>query len=170
MQPDCQLRAFNADVTASPKIAPPPCPHSCPTVFVILFGTTGRAVFEGVLLSPSVTLVGWGQDGPRRCLPAAWAFLTHPWMFLLSRRGPWAWYEMGLACQILRPHMYIFKFLFYFIDFSCFYLLNFLGQFIKILERGANYINFKAKIKILFVILLVFFFQKWGGWPPLALE
>ena len=52
---------------------------------------------------------------------------------------------------------------FFFIAFSCFYLLNFLGQFIKILERGANYINIKAKIKILFVILLVYFFQRLGG-------
>ena len=77
MRPDCQLQAFNAEVTASSRIVPPPCPHSCPTVLVLLFGTTGRIVFEGVLLSPSVTLVGRGQDGPRRCLPAAWAFLVH---------------------------------------------------------------------------------------------
>ena len=88
---------------SSPRIAPPPCPHSCPTVLVLLFRTTGRAVFGGVLLSPSVTLVGRGQDGPRRWLLAAWAFLTYPRTFLLSRRGPWAWYEMGRACQILRP-------------------------------------------------------------------
>ena len=58
MWPDYQLQVFNAKVTASPRIAPPSCPHSCPTVLVLLFGTTGRAVFEGVLLSPSVTLVG----------------------------------------------------------------------------------------------------------------
>ena len=88
MRPDCQLRAFNAEVTASPRIAPPPCPHSCPTVLVLLFGMTGRAVFEGVLLSPSVALVGRGQDGPRRCLLAAWVFLTHPQTFFLSQRGP----------------------------------------------------------------------------------
>ena len=65
MRPDYQLRAFNAEVTAFPRIAPPPRPHSCPTVLVLLFGTTGRVVFEGVLLSLSVTLVGRGQDGPR---------------------------------------------------------------------------------------------------------
>ena len=97
MRPDCQLRAFNAEETIFPRIAPPPHPHSCPTIVVLLFGTTGRVVFEGVLLSPSVTLVGRGQDGPRRCLLVAWAFLTHPWMFLLFQRGPWAWYEMGWA-------------------------------------------------------------------------
>ena len=82
--------AFNAEMTSSPRIAPPQRPHNCPTVLVLLFGTTGRAVFEGVLLSPSVTLVDRGKDGPQRWLLAAWAFLTHPRTFLLSRRGPWA--------------------------------------------------------------------------------
>ena len=60
MRPDCQLRTFNAEVTTSPGIALSPCPHSWPTVLVLLFGTPGRAVFEGVPLSPSVTLVGQG--------------------------------------------------------------------------------------------------------------
>ena len=90
MWPDCQLWAFNVEVTASPRIAPPPYPHSCPIVLVLLFGTIGRAIFGGVLLSPSVTLVGRGQDGPRRRLLTAWAFLTHPRTFFLSRRGLWA--------------------------------------------------------------------------------
>ena len=58
MRSDCQMWAFNAEVTASPIIAPPPCPYSYSTVLVLLFGTTGRVVFEGVPLSPSVTLVG----------------------------------------------------------------------------------------------------------------
>ena len=44
-------------MTASPGIAPPPRPYSWPTVLVLLFGTLGRTVFEGVPLSPSVTLV-----------------------------------------------------------------------------------------------------------------
>ena len=52
MRPECQLRAFNAEVTASPIIAPPPYPHSCPPVLVLLFGTTGRAALEGVLFFP----------------------------------------------------------------------------------------------------------------------
>ena len=75
------------EVTASPRIVPASRSHSCPTVLVILSRTTGRVIFEGVLLFPSVTLVGRGQDGPRRRLLAAWAFLTHPRTFLLSRRG-----------------------------------------------------------------------------------
>ena len=90
MRPDCQLQAFNAEVTAFPRIAPPPRPHNCPTVLVLLCGMIRRVVFEGVLLFPSMTLVGQGQDGPRRRLLAAWAFLTHPRTFLLSRCGSWA--------------------------------------------------------------------------------
>ena len=71
MRLDCQLRALNAEVTASLKIAPPPCPHSCFPVLVLFFGTTGRAAFEGVLLFPSVTPVCRGRDGPRRSLTVA---------------------------------------------------------------------------------------------------
>ena len=71
MRSDCQLQAFNVEVTASTKIAPPPCPHSCPTVLVLLLRTTRRVAFVGVLLSPSVTLLGRGQDGPRQRLSAA---------------------------------------------------------------------------------------------------
>ena len=123
MRPNCQLRAFNAEVTASPRIAPPPCPHSCPTVLVLLFGTTGRAVFEGVLFSPSVTLVGRGQDGPRRCLLATWAFPTHPRTFLLSRCRPWAWYEMGWALPNPSAPQVVFESIFglgYFSHFGAF--------------------------------------------------
>ena len=60
MRSDYQLWAFNAEVTTSPRIAPPPCPHSCPLMLVLLFGTTGRAAFEVVLLFPFVTPVGRG--------------------------------------------------------------------------------------------------------------
>ena len=70
MRPDCQLRAFNADVTASSIIAPPPCPHSCPPVLVPSFGMTRMVALDGVLLFLSMTPVRRGHDGPRRCLPA----------------------------------------------------------------------------------------------------
>ena len=108
IRPNYQLRAFNKEVTASPRIAPPPCPHSYRTVLVLLFGTTGKVVLEGVLLSPSVTLVGRGHDDPRWCLLAAWAFFTHPRTFLLSRRGPWAWYEMDwILANSSAPQYYL---------------------------------------------------------------
>ena len=35
MQLDRQLWAFNVEVTASPGIAPPPCPYGWPTVLVL---------------------------------------------------------------------------------------------------------------------------------------
>ena len=70
MRPDCQLQAFNAEVTDFSIIAPPPCPHSCPPMLVLSFGTTGRVALDGVLLFPSMTSVCRGKDGPRRCLPA----------------------------------------------------------------------------------------------------
>ena len=71
MRPDCQLWAFIAEVTASPIIAPPPYPRSCPPVLVLLFGTTRRAALEIVLLFPFMTPVHRGRDGLRRCLPTA---------------------------------------------------------------------------------------------------
>ena len=37
MRPDCQLRAFNTEVTGSLAIALSPCPHSCPPTLVPLF-------------------------------------------------------------------------------------------------------------------------------------
>ena len=38
MRPDCQLRAFNAEVTSSCTIALSPCSHSCPSTLVPSFG------------------------------------------------------------------------------------------------------------------------------------
>ena len=103
MRSDSQLRVFNAEVTASPGIAPPPRPHSWPIVLVLLFGTFGRVVFGAVPLSPFVTLAGQGQGRTRQCLPAVWTFLICPWTFLLPQHRPWARYEMGRGCQALRP-------------------------------------------------------------------
>ena len=42
MRLDCQLQAFNAEVTSSPTIALSPCPHSCPPTLVPLFGDDGE--------------------------------------------------------------------------------------------------------------------------------
>ena len=106
MQPDFLLWAFNAEVTASLGIAPPPRPHCWPTVLVFLFRMPGEAVLDSVPFSPSVTSVRWGQGCPRQHLLAAWTFFVHPWTFLLPRHGPWTWYEMGRGCHILRPHRY----------------------------------------------------------------
>ena len=42
MWPDCQLRAFNADVTSSSTIALSPCSHSYPLTLVPSFGNDGE--------------------------------------------------------------------------------------------------------------------------------
>ena len=50
MRPDCQLWAFYAEVIVYPGIAPPPHPHSWPTVLVFLFGMPEEAVLKSVSL------------------------------------------------------------------------------------------------------------------------
>ena len=42
MQPDCLLRAFNAEVTSSSTIALSPCSHSCAPTLVPSFGDDGE--------------------------------------------------------------------------------------------------------------------------------
>ena len=42
MRPNCQLRAFNAEVTGSPTLVLSPCSHSCPPTLVPLFGDDGE--------------------------------------------------------------------------------------------------------------------------------
>ena len=90
MRPDCQLWAFNAEVTTSLRIAPPPHPHSWSTMVVFLFGMLGEAVLESVLLSPSMTSVCRGQGCPWQRLLADWTLFVHPRTFLLPQHGHWA--------------------------------------------------------------------------------
>ena len=70
MQLNCQLREFNAEVTASPRITPPPCPYGWPirlrTSFEMLEGTASG----NVALSPSLILVCQGQGHPRQYILA----------------------------------------------------------------------------------------------------
>ena len=42
MRPNCQLRAFNAEVTSSPTMVLLPCSHNCPSTLVPLFGDDGE--------------------------------------------------------------------------------------------------------------------------------
>ena len=58
---------------------------------------------------------------------------------------------------------------FFFIDFSCYLFVRFLVSICKILGEGVKYINFRAKIKIIFVNIYIFF-QSWRGWPPQPLS
>ena len=80
------LWAFNTEVTVSPWIAPPPCSHGWPTVFVLFLRMLWEVTFDGVPLFPSRISIGRGQ---RRFL-AIWAFLIRPRTFLPPRHGSWA--------------------------------------------------------------------------------
>ena len=110
MRPDCQLRAFNAEVTASFRIAPPPCPYSCPTVLVLLFRTIGRAVFEGVLLSPFSDL-GWPRIGWSSVLPPSSLGLPYS-SSDVSSFSAWVlgliWNGLGFAKSFSPTHIYIY--------------------------------------------------------------
>ena len=50
--------AFNAEVTISPKVAPPPCSYGWPTVLVLFLGMPWKAAFNGMLLFFLMILVG----------------------------------------------------------------------------------------------------------------
>ena len=57
MRPDYQLRAFNADVTVSPKIAFLPYSYGWPIELGTSSGMLKGTAFGDVALSPSVILV-----------------------------------------------------------------------------------------------------------------
>ena len=106
MRPDCQLRAFNAEVIDSPIIVLPPCPHSCPSMLVLSFATTGRAALDGVLLFPFYDTgsprIGWSSAMP----PSSFG----PSLVILGRFPPQLgplgliYIKMGQGTQILWPH------------------------------------------------------------------
>ena len=104
MRPDCQLRAFNAEVIASPRIAPPPYSYSWPIGLGTSFGMLGGTAFGDVALSPSLILVCWGQGHPQQYILVVWVPFVRPRAFLPPRHRPWAWYEMGRSPQILWPY------------------------------------------------------------------
>ena len=104
MRPDCQLRAFNAEVTTSLRIAHPPCPHSCPLCWSFCLGRLG-----GLSL--------------RVCyFPLQWPWLAEDKIVLgdaFQQLGPsllilWCFFFLGVGleldmkwaglCQILQPH------------------------------------------------------------------
>ena len=105
MRPDCQLRAFNAEVIDSPIIVLPPCPHSCPSMLVLSFATTGRAALDGVLLFPFYD-TGSPRIGSSAMPPSSFG----PSLVILGRFPPQPgplgliYIKMGQGTQILWPH------------------------------------------------------------------
>ena len=105
MRPDCQLRAFNAEVTGSFTIALSPCSHSCPPTLVPSFkndeegycgwcialsfhGTSSPRTWRSSVISPNSfgpSLVILGRFPPR---PGPLGLIV----------------DMGWGTQILWPH------------------------------------------------------------------
>ena len=75
-------------MTASPRIAPPPCPYGWPiglgTSFWMLEGTASG----DVAFSPSMILVCRGQGHPQQYILAVWIPFVRPRVFLPPRHGP----------------------------------------------------------------------------------
>ena len=93
MRPDCQLRAFNAEVTGSCTIALSPCSHSCPFILVPSFGGW-RGWLQWIAYCPFFS----GQELPRtRRSSAISPSSCGPSLVILGRfppqLGPWAYYS-----------------------------------------------------------------------------
>ena len=88
MRPDCQLRAFNAEVTASPRIAPPPCSNGWPIGLGTSFGMLEGTASGDVALSLSLILVCREQGRPRQYILTVWVPFIRPQVFLPPRHGP----------------------------------------------------------------------------------
>ena len=90
MQLDCQLRAFNAEVTASPRITL--------STMILWLAHWARNFFwdargdclwrRGVF--PYVILVCRGQGRSRQYIVAVWIPFARLWVFLPSQHGHWA--------------------------------------------------------------------------------
>ena len=90
---DCQLRAFNAEVTGSPTMVLLPSSHSCPPTLVPLFGDDGEDCGGW-----RTALSSQGISSPRTW----WSSAISPSSFRSSlvilgcfppRLGPWAYYS-----------------------------------------------------------------------------
>ena len=93
MRPDCQLRAFNAEVTSSPTMILLPCSHSCSPTLVPLFGDDEEGCGGW-----RIALFSQGTSSSRTC----WSSAISPSSFRSSlvilghfpyRLGPWAYYS-----------------------------------------------------------------------------
>ena len=71
MRPDCQLRAFNAEMTGSSTIVLLPCSHSCHSTLVPSFGDDGEGCGGWRIVLSSHNTSCPGHDVPRRFLLVA---------------------------------------------------------------------------------------------------
>ena len=93
MRPDCQLRAFNAEVTGSPTTVLSPCSHSCPPTLVPLFGDDGEGGSGW-----RTALSSQGTSTPRTWCSSVISLSSFgPSLVILGRfpprLGPWAYHS-----------------------------------------------------------------------------
>ena len=93
MRPDCQLRAFNAEVTDSPTMVLLPCSHNCPPTLVPLFGND-REGYGGW----RTALSSQGTNSPRTWWSSAISSSSFSSSLVIlgrfpPRLGPWAYYS-----------------------------------------------------------------------------
>ena len=111
MQPDCQLRAFNAEVTDFFTIALSPCSHSCPPTLVPLFGND-----EEGYCGWCIALSFHDTSSPRTWQSSVISPSSFgPFLVILGRFPPrpeplGLIFEMGRGTQILWPHKTFFFF------------------------------------------------------------
>ena len=105
MWPDCQLRAFNAEVIGSFTIALSPCSHSCPSTLVPSFGNDGEGCCGWC-----IALSFHSTSSPRTWRSSAISPNSFgPSLAILERFPPWPRplglvVEMGRDTQILWPY------------------------------------------------------------------
>ena len=93
MQPNCQLWAFNAEVTGSPTIALSPCSHSYPPTLVSLFGDDGEGCGGW-----RTNLSSQDTNSPRTCCSSTISSSSFEPSLVILRRfpprlGPQAYYS-----------------------------------------------------------------------------
>ena len=105
MRPNCQLQAFNAEVTNSFVIALSPCSHSCPLTLVPSFGNDGKGCCGWC-----IALSFHDTSSPRTWQSSMISPNSFgPSLVILERCPPQLGplgliFEMGGGTQILWPH------------------------------------------------------------------
>ena len=125
MRPDCQLRAFNAEVTGSPIMVLLHCSHSCPPTLVPLFRDDGEGCGGW-----RTALSSQGISSPRTWCSSAISFSSFRSSLVILRRfpprlGPWAYYPKWAGVpRSLGPTIVILIFFFLARSIKIFYTLD----------------------------------------------
>ena len=137
MRSDCQLRAFNAEVTGSCIIALSPCSHNCSSTLVPSFGDDGEGCDGWRIVLSSQNTSCRGHDVPRQFLLVAVGLpLSSLDVFLLGwALGLIIWNGPG-RLDPLAPHPILQFTIHHIFYFSILYIKII---YIKILKKTINF-------------------------------